>query len=53
MNKPTTFVKSVETWYPKGNRNETGRVVIAVRARKGSTAQRPGTFHGSTNFKTR
>lgn len=55
MQKPSTIhVKSVETWYPKGDPNQTGWVQIAVRVRKGATGgNRPGTFQGATNFKMR
>jgi len=47
MSKPTTNRKRVETWNTR-----TGPIVkVAVRVRAGATGgNRPGTFHGATNF---
>lgn len=59
MQKPTMYVKSVESWEVKRKPDTDPRVpgdrvsktVVAVRVRKGLPGA--GQFHGATNFKTR
>jgi hypothetical protein len=50
MQKPTTFVKSVEVWSVRDPKNSTGPKVQQVRI---AVRSRDGRFHGATNFKTK
>lgn len=53
MRKPTTFVKSVETWTVKNPNTDPKVTSDKVQTVKIVVRDRGGRFHGATNFKTK